>query len=220
MEIAGARRRARTTSARPRPPLLARVAISGGLLLLICFFGDLAVGSYQQQHRNQVFQQQMAAHPAPAVPEPDRIQPYPVDGVAFGLRVPKIGYFAAVGEGTDTAALGSGPGHYTDTAWPGQADNVAVAAHNVYWIDFGRLQAGDLVKLETRWGTYTYRISGRRVVEADDRTILVHTLGPRLTLTTCWPLWAGELATQRLVFLADQVDPPPAKLPLGDQPGG
>ena len=47
-----------------------------------------------------------------------------------------------------------------------------------------------------------------------------HTLGPRLTLTTCWPLWAGELATQRLVFLADQVDPPPAKLPLGDQPGG
>src|SRR5205823_5220322 len=153
MEIAGARRPARTTSARPRPPLLARVAASGGLLLLICFFGDLAVGSYQQQHRNQVFQQQMAAHPAPAVPEPDRIQPYPVDGVAFGLRVPKIGYFAAVGEGTDTAALGSGPGHYTDTAWPGQADNVAVAA-------------------------------------------------------------------QRLVFLADQGDPPPAKRPLGDQPGG
>jgi sortase A len=97
---------------------------------------------------------------------------------------------------------------------------VGVAAHNVYWIDFGRLQAGDLVKLESRWGTYTYRITSRRVVEAGDRTILVHTLGPRLTLTTCWPLWAGEFATQRLVFLADQVDPAPARVPLGDQPAG
>src|SRR5438270_8142601 len=152
LDLAGARPRTAASRGRPRPPLLARVATSGGLLLLICFFGDLALGSYQQQHRNQVFLQQMAAHPAPAVPRPDRIQPYPVDGVDFGLRVPKIGYFAAVGEGTDNAALGSGPGHYSDTAWPGQADNVGVAAHNVYWIDFGRLQPGDLVKLESRWG--------------------------------------------------------------------
>jgi len=220
MDLAGPRQLTAALPARSRPPLLGRVATSLGLLLLICFFGDIALGLSEQQHRNQVFVRQMAAQPAPAVPQPDRVQPYPVDGVDFGLRVPKIGYFAAVGEGTDTAALGSGPGHYIDTAWPGQADNVGVAAHNVYWIDFGRLQAGDLVKLESRWGTYTYRITSRRVVEAGDRTILVHTLGPRLTLTTCWPLWAGEFATQRLVFLADQVDPAPARVPLGDQPAG
>jgi sortase A len=220
MDLVGSQRLAARAPARPRPPLLARVAISGGLLLLICFFGDLALGLSTQQHRNQVFQQQLEANPPPAVPQPERIQPYPVDGVDFGIRVPKLEYFAAVGEGTASAALDSGPGHYTDTAWPGQPGNVGVAAHNVYWIDFDRLRSGDLVKLESRWGTYTYRISSRRVVQADDRSILVHTLGPRLTLTTCWPLWAGEFATQRLVFIADQVDPAPSRLPRGDQPGG
>lgn len=198
--------------------MLSRVAIGGGFVLLILFFGDLALGHYDQQHRNAVFQQQMAAQPAPVVPRPDRIQPYPLDGVDFALRVPKLAYFAAVGEGTDAAALNAGPGHYPDTAWPGQPDNVGVAAHNVYWIAFDRLQPGDEVRLETRWGTYTYRITTRRVVAADDRSILVHTLGPRLTLTTCWPLWAGQFATQRLVFLADQVNPAPTKAPPQQNP--
>jgi len=195
--------------------MLGRVATVGGLILLITFFGDLAVGMGEQQHRNTVLRQQLAVQPAPATPRPDKIQPYPVDGVDFGLRVPKLGYSAAVAEGTDTAALNAGPGHYSDTAWPGQPDNVGVAAHNVYWIEFDRLQVGDAVQLETRWGTYSYRITTRRVVAADDRTILVHTFGPRLTLTTCWPLWAGQFATQRLVFLADQVDPPPGRFVAG-----
>ena len=56
------------------------------------------------------------------------------------------------------------------------------------------------------------------MVAADDRSILVHTLGPRLTLTTCWPLWAGQFATQRLVFLADQVNPAPTKAPPQQNP--
>jgi sortase A len=199
---------------------LARVATCGGLLLLILFFGDLAVGKAHQQHLNQVFAAQMAAQPPPAVADETRIQPRPVDGVDFAIRVPKIGYFAAVGEGTDTGALDAGPGHYTDSAWPGQPDNIAVAAHNVYWIQFNDLKPGDEVRLETRWGTYTYRITERRVVGADDRTVLVHILRPRLTLTTCWPLWAGAFATQRLVFFADQVDPAPRPQPLGTSPAG
>jgi len=116
LDLASPRHLTATSPPRLRPPLLGRVATSLGLLLLICFFGDIALGLSEQQHRNQAFAQQMAAHPAPAVPRPDRIQPYPVDGVDFGLRVPKIGYFAAVGEGTDAAALGAGPGHYPDTA--------------------------------------------------------------------------------------------------------
>ena len=219
MELTRPRDLASRPPERPRAPLVGRVAICGGLLLLILFFGDLALGQSHQQHLNQVFRQQMAAQPPPAVPDPARVDPRPVDGVDFGIRVPRIGYFAAVGEGTDSVALDAGPGHYSDTAWPGQPDNVAVAAHNVYWIQFNDLRTGDEVKLETRWGTYTYRITGRRVVEADDRTILVHTLQPRLTLTTCWPLWAGAFATQRLVYFADQVDPAPRGPALGQNPG-
>ena len=196
---------------RRRPPLLAPAAIITGLLMLIVFSGDVALGLWQQRELNAAFQHQVGITPLPA-PEtgPALVQPYPVDGVDFAIRVPKLDYFAAVGEGVDSKALAGGPGHYPETAWPGQGGDVGVAAHNVYWIAFNDLNPGDEVKLETRWGTYTYRINGKRIVWPDDRTILVPSATPKLTLTTCWPLWAGQFASQRLVFFADQVDPPAA----------
>ena len=82
---------------------------------------------------------------------------------------------------------------------------VGIAAHNTFWIPFGQLGAGDTVVLETRTGKFTYRVTGTRVVNPDDRTVLVPTADPRLVLTTCWPLWAGNLASQRLAIFAQQV---------------
>jgi len=194
-----------------RPPLVARAAVIAGLLLLIGFTGDVALGLWQEQQLNAAFQSQVGdTPPPPAVVGNAMVQPHPVDGVDFAIRVPKLSYFAAVAEGVDSNVLAGGPGHYPETAWPGQGGDVGVAAHNVYWIQFNDLQPGDEVWLETRWGTYTYRISGKRIVWPDDRTILVPSATPKLTLTTCWPLWAGQFASQRLVFFADQVDPPAA----------
>lgn len=195
---------------RRRTPLTARALMIAGLLVLIAFFGDIAVGLWQAQQLDDTFRQQVGGAPPSATADAARVQPYPVDGVDFAIRVPRIGYFAAVAEGVDATTLAGGPGHYPGMAWPGQAGNVGVAAHNVYWIRFNDLQPGDDVQLETRWGTYTYRVTGKRIVWPDDRTVLVPSTTPRLTLTTCWPLWAGAFATQRLVIVADQVDPPPA----------
>jgi hypothetical protein len=39
--------------------------------------------------------------------------------------------------------------------------------------------------------------------------LVPETNGYRLTLTTCWPLWAGAFATQRYVIFAIQVSPAP-----------
>lgn len=198
-------------SRRRRAGLVARLLMLVGLLTLIAFTGDVAFGLWRQQQLNATFERQVGHTPPPvAVAGPKLVQPYPVDGVDFAIRVPKLGYFAAVAEGVDSRTLAGGPGRYPETAWPGQGGDVGVAAHNVYWIQFNDLQPGDEVKLETRWGTYTYRINGKRIVWPDDRTILVPSTTPKLTLTTCWPLWAGEFASQRLVFFADQVDPPAA----------
>lgn len=124
-------------------------------------------------------------------------------------------------EGVDQAALADGPGHYPGTAWPGQSGNVGVAAHNVFWIHFDQLRPGDDVDIDTRWGTYQYRVTGSRVVAASDQTVLAPTGDERLTLTTCWPLWAGALATRRLVISAAQVDRVPAESsPAATGPGG
>ncbi|HET7465186.1 MAG TPA: class D sortase [Candidatus Dormibacteraeota bacterium] len=130
----------------------------------------------------------------------------PVDGVAFRMEVPALAYRATVLEGVAKEQLDRGPGHYADSAWPGQPGNVAVAAHNVYWLSFNRLRAGDQVILTTKHGRFVYTVTGSAIVSADDRSPLAQSPEHRLTLTTCYPLWAGAFATQRLVFFATQVD--------------
>ena len=193
---------------------LGRVLIVAGLVLLAGFGGDVGLGLWHAHGLDQSWSRQVAAAPPPALPDAHRLDPRPVDGVDFAIEVPKLGYRAAVAEGVDVGTLAGGPGHYPGTAWPGQDGDVGVAAHNVYWIQFNDLQPGDQVMLDTRWGTYTYRITGRKIVWPDDRTILVPTPTPRLTLTTCWPLWAGAFATQRLILFTKQVSPVPAALPV------
>ena len=193
--------------------LAGRLALSAGLIFLIAFFADFGWGLYQEQQLNQRWQTAIGttSSPPPAaagIPQP-AVDPHPVDGVDFAIRVPRIGYFAAVAEGTDTHVLAGGPGHYPETAWPGQTGNVGVAAHNVYWIHFNDLQTGDKVLLETRWGTYTYEVTGKQIVNPDNRQVLAPTTDDHLTLTTCWPLWAGAFATQRLIISTVQVDPAP-----------
>ncbi len=129
----------------------------------------------------------------------------PVDGVWFAIRVPAVGYSAVVRQGVGLDVLAGGPGHYPSTPWPGQPGNVGVAAHNTYWLSFSHLKAGDRVELRTHSRTYVYAITGSRVVSPGDRTVLAPTKDARLTLTTCDPLWAGPLATKRLVFTAREI---------------
>jgi LPXTG-site transpeptidase (sortase) family protein len=129
----------------------------------------------------------------------------PVDGVSFDMRIPVLGYSATVHQGVSLNILGRGPGHYPTTAWPGHPGNVGVAAHNVYWLSFNRLKDGDRVEIQTQHGLYTYEITGSKVTDPNDRTVLAATSADRLTLTTCYPLWAGAFATQRLVFFANEI---------------
>jgi LPXTG-site transpeptidase (sortase) family protein len=143
----------------------------------------------------------VAQSPATPVPAPNS----PAFQALFAIRVPKIGYYAAVRQGVSLNILATGPGHYPTTAMPGSPGLVGIAAHNTFWIPFGQLGAGDVVILEARNGTFTYRVTGTRIVQPDDRTVLVSTSTPRLVLTTCWPLWAGSLAAQRLAIFAQQV---------------
>lgn len=187
---------------------LALVAI--GLALLLATVANFAVGLLQEHQLDQSWLRWRATNRVPLRPEsPNPAWLHPVDGVDFAISVPKLHYFAAVREGVGSDTLASGPGHYPQMAWPGQQGNVAVAAHNIYWIRFNDLQKGDQIILQTRWGDFRYQVTGKRIVWPDDLTVLVPTSDDRLTLTTCWPLWAGAFATQRLIITAEQVYPEP-----------
>jgi len=80
--------------------------------------------------------------------------------------------------------------------------------HNVYWINFPELAPGDEIDLDTLYGTFKYHVTGSAIVNPDNRSVLVPDApGYHLTLTTCWPLWAGAFATQRYVIFSDQYAP-------------
>jgi LPXTG-site transpeptidase (sortase) family protein len=129
----------------------------------------------------------------------------PVDGVWFEMRVPAIGYRGEVRQGVGLNVLDGGPGHYPTTPWPGQPGNVGVAGHNTFWLSFSHLKAGNRVEIQTQHGLYVYEITGSKVVNPTDRSVLAATSDDRLTLTTCYPLWAGAYATQRLIFTAREI---------------
>jgi LPXTG-site transpeptidase (sortase) family protein len=122
------------------------------------------------------------------------------------ISVPSIKFNGIVLEGTDDKVLAGGPGHLPETAYPGEPDNVAISNHNSYSLSWGDIKKGDVIQLQTNWGTFNYRVNGTRVVDARDTSVTASTYPkPTLTFITCWPLWAGALARQRFVVFADLV---------------
>lgn len=148
--------------------------------------------------------------PATAVPPttgPPALAPHladPPQGTAVGtIRIPAIGLSMAVVEGTGSAELRMGPGHYSGTPLPGEAGNSAIAGHRTTYLrpfySLNALRTGDRIIVTTVQGTFTYRMTSSLIVSPDDVAVVAPTAFPELTLTTCNPRWS---ATQRLVVHA------------------
>lgn len=198
---------ARRALLRRVPTAVWAACLIAGIVLMAEFGYGMWKGIAEQQHLNQVWRHEVVA-PAPLSKAVDPSLKQPVDGVDFAIRIPKLDYYAAIREGVDSGVLYAGPGHYPDTRWPGDPGTVGVAAHNVYWINFPQLVKSDEIDLETRYGTYRYRVVSTEIVNPDNRTALItDSNGYHLTLTTCWPLWAGAFATQRYIIHTDQFWP-------------
>jgi LPXTG-site transpeptidase (sortase) family protein len=131
-------------------------------------------------------------------------RPHLADGQAIArLTIPRIHFEAIVTEGSDSGILSAGPGHEDHTGYPGEGRIILVGNHNGFSMSWGDLHTGDIIQLEMSYGRYTYRIDKREIVGGDDQQVVRQPWpGEHLYLTTCWPLWAGALARDRLVFIA------------------
>jgi sortase A len=178
--------------------------MAAGLLMVLYWASDFVAAGLRQRGDEARWEQLLAGAPARTGSQgvPAELA-RPVDGIDFRLRVPKLGYTAIVREGVGLDVLATSPGHYPATVWPGQPGNVGVAAHNAYWIQFSQLQPGDQLAVDTRYGSYSYRVTGSRIVTPDDSSVLRPAPDRQLTMTTCWPLWAGQFANRRLVIFAN-----------------
>lgn len=120
------------------------------------------------------------------------------------IRIPAIGAEYTVVEGTDDGSLQRGPGHYPDTALPGQGRTMAIAGHRTTYLapfrKINELEGGDEVIIEMPYADVTYAVERAEVVEPD-RTEVVEDRGrDRIVLTACHPLYS---AAQRYVVFAD-----------------
>jgi sortase A len=134
----------------------------------------------------------------------------PADGQPVGtIDIPAIGANYVVVEGTTTADLQLGPGHYAGTPLPGQPGNAAIAGHRTTYLapffNLNELVAGDPIYLTTTQGRFRYDVSALEVVSPSDVAVIDPTPAPTLTLTTCNPRYS---AAQRLVVVAALVSPP------------
>ena len=103
------------------------------------------------------------------------------------LKIPSIGVNVKIYQGTDSATLAKGAGHFTDTSiWAG---NVCIAGHNrgtnCYFGNIHKLNTGDTITLTTRLGTRTYSVTSVQKISETDSSATGSTSDNRITLFTC-----------------------------------
>jgi sortase A len=91
------------------------------------------------------------------------------NGVAVGrIVIPRIGLNALVVQGTNTASLEKGPGHYPSTALPGLGQTVAIAGHRTTYLapfrHIDALRPGDRISVQMPYGRFVYTVQYHRIV--------------------------------------------------------
>jgi sortase A len=151
-----------------------------------------------------------AASPSAATVPADLDKVIPGDAIGI-IRIPRLGlsYSFAIIEGTSTADLKKGPGHYLGTALPGQIGNLVISGHRTTYLapfnGLGDLVVGDAIVVETKDTWYTYRVTGSQTVLPTAVGVLlpvpdkpgVKATQALITLTTCTPKYS---ATHRLII--------------------
>lgn len=129
----------------------------------------------------------------------------PAAGDAIGtLSIPALDRNIPILHGTGENELNKGAGHFTQSVLPGMNDNCVISGHRgTVFAKLGKLKPDDQLIIQTSAGTFTYVVKGIRIVDKDDKTVIVPTDHAVLTLTTCYPfLYVGN-APYRYIVTAD-----------------
>lgn len=200
---------------------LGQVFITLGLVLLLFVVYELKITNLytgrEQEALAEEIEQDWASGPVlpigPQIGSSDGYADVPLGEALAKVYIPRLGrdYVKVVVEGTSLESLKRGPGHYPETALPGEVGNVAIAGHRTtYGAPFHRndeLEVGDAIVLETRAMWFTYRVRSERVVAPTEVSVVEPVPGRPgvapterlLTLTTCHPKFS---ARERLITLA------------------
>jgi sortase A len=176
--------------------------ITFGLVVLLFagyeVFGNSAKVQDEQNSLDDALAQQWNDPTVGPSAAPDKIGPAaPGKNLVGRLYIPKLDKQWVVVNGVRPADIRYAPGHYPDTALPGEVGNFSVAGHRIrkiFW-RLDELNSGDVIGVETRDSWYVYKVTRRVVVLPSAIEVVAPVPGkPRakatkamLTLTTCNP---------------------------------
>ena len=199
-------------------PYFTRRAIS--LLLVIVGLGLLGYvaseywGMYRSQQKLEAEWERQAA--SVSTPGTANISP---DQMLTRVIIPKIGMDAIVVEGASRKELSEGPGHMKQTAMPGEIGNAVITAHrDTFFRHIYELTKGDEIQVRRSGRTYAFQVTGKKIVQPDDLSVVKNTPDTRLTLITCYPIYYIGPAPERLVVFSTLVgaSPQQAQTPRGN----
>lgn len=200
-----------------------RALIAGGLLLL-AFTAYQLWGTGIEQARSQralerQFETTAVVTATTQQPGMTTVPRVPVPGDSVGrIEIPSLGVDEWMVAGARLSDLEKGPGVFAGSVLPGQTGNLAVAGHRTsYGAPFGdldKLREGDAIIYTTAGGTFTYEVTGSKVVPPTEVGVLAQTKDRAITtLVTCHPKWTSK---NRLIVTAElaPVHEPAAPTPI------
>lgn len=212
---------ARALHARVRP-LMNRRIISLALIVIGVILLGYVVGQYWGMYRSQKnleaeWQRQATTM---SVPEKDSASAsgktpvsvrgkssVPSDQILTRLQIPKIQMDAIVVEGASRHELSEGPGHMKETAQPGEMGNAVITAHrDTFFRHIYELNKGDQIQVRRSGRTFTYEVTGHKIVMPEDISVIKPTNNPQLTLITCYPTYYIGPAPKRLVVFSKLIN--------------
>jgi sortase A len=125
-------------------------------------------------------------------------------GEAIGrIEVPRMGVNMILVDGTDHDSLTKGPGRDLRTFMPGENRLVYVAGHRTTYLapfsHIDRMRVGDRVTIAVPYAKFVYRVTGHRIVPANDLSVLRSPRHELLELQACHPRF---FATHRYIVYA------------------
>ncbi|MFB1049925.1 class D sortase [Paraliobacillus sp. JSM ZJ581] len=137
-----------------------------------------------------------------AVTNPNDFSPSPNEKVGK-LQIPSIDAELAIVEGTDPEDLAEGVGHYSESAYPEQNDQIVLSGHrDTVFRSLGDVKLGDTFTIQLPHGDYTYEMVDSKIVAADDTSIIKSTApDEELIISTCYPFsYIGDAPDRYIIY--------------------
>jgi|SRR5690242_9834008 sortase A len=183
--------------------LLIRQRLSAILMLVgIGILGYVGSEYWAMYHEQQVLQREWQDQQRNSALAKTDVQAAQDDGLTR-VSIPKINLDVIVVEGTNHRALRVGPGHLKNTPAPGAIGNSVISAHrDTFFRHIYELAKGDEIQVRRGGHTYTFQVTGKKIVEPNDVSVLKNTSDARLTLITCYPTYYIGPAPERLIVFS------------------